>query len=166
MKNDVTDINERLDRIEKILEQLTGATRDLPALMAIGADTADELARQGESHGIDPVARAQAGVDLLLTLSEPETLNNLKGLVKLSNQFPGIMAMGVDTVDDLVRTTDCMSEENLAFVTKAVEAVTEANAEPAERIGLFGLLGALSDPDRQKALGHVMNILKKLGKKL
>ncbi|MDX1684591.1 MAG: DUF1641 domain-containing protein [Saprospiraceae bacterium] len=165
-KDNFNELNARLERIEAALGQLTKTTENVPDLMAIGADTADELARQGESRGIDPVERAEAGMSLLLTLSEPETLKNLQSLVKLSNQFPGIMAMGVDSMDEIVRETSCMTEENLAFVIKATEAVTEANSEPPPKVGLFGMLSALSDPDRQKALGHILNILKKLGKKL
>ena len=40
-----------------------------------------------------------------------------------------------------------------------------AQQEPPAKVGgVFGLLRALNDPDRQKALGFLMNLLKHLGK--
>jgi uncharacterized protein YjgD (DUF1641 family) len=60
-----------------------------------------------------------------------------------------------------------LHQDNLIFLKNVGDAMTEAqNQEPAKIGGVFGILRALKDPGRQKALGFLMNVLKNLGNKI
>ncbi|MGC8569192.1 MAG: DUF1641 domain-containing protein [Nitrososphaeria archaeon] len=57
------------------------------------------------------------------------------------------------------------AQNSLASTTKClVEAVGSVDTKKVKKIGLTGLLGALSDPDVQYGLGLFIAIIKELGK--
>ena len=96
-------------------------------------------------------------------------VQKLNDLVSLTNQLPGIVAMAVDTVDEGMRTARDNGLEPETLVDWAGQfgrAMREAKNEPVSKVGLFGMIRALNDPDRQKALGFSLNFLKHLGKQM
>ena len=82
-------------------------------------------------------------LDLLETVTDPDVYHRILALVMTT----GTMRL----VDNLDKLLDLLGE--LAY----------AMSEPAEPIGLTGLLEALGDPDVQKGLGRLVKILKALG---
>jgi len=87
----------------------------------------------------------------------------------LTDQLPGLIAMGMDSADEGYRHLEASGVDLTALAkvtTSAGAALSAAEKEEAQRVGVFGLLRAMKDPDRQKAMGFLMNFLKNLGKKL
>ena len=90
--------------------------------------------------------------------------------MQLADQLPGLIAMVVDLVDE---ESAKATEQGLDFQalvslsSKAGQAVSEAQSMPPRKVnGLFGLMRELRDPNRQKAIGLVMDIATVFGKKL
>ncbi|MCB0010149.1 MAG: DUF1641 domain-containing protein, partial [Anaerolineales bacterium] len=54
----------------------------------------------------------------------------------------------------------------VVFLGHTVTALAEAQATPAPKVGLWGMLRALNDPDRQTAIGFLLNFAKLIGQRL
>jgi uncharacterized protein YjgD (DUF1641 family) len=76
----------------------------------------------------------------------------------------------MDTLDEQMRQAgeNGVDLQQIATLTgSAAAALSEASQqEPAKVGGIFGLLRALNDKDRQKGLGFLMNFLKIFGQKM
>lgn len=155
----------------KMVEQLNGLLalgEQAPGLSAMVADMVDEGYRQAAHRGIDINERLSLSLQAAERLTSPAMLNSLNQLISLSEQAPGLVAMAMDVVDTEYRNLS--QQIDLPALSKLGSALTQATAEaanaPTEKMGLFGLMKALGDPDRQKALGFLMNLTKALGKQL
>ena len=94
-------------------------------------------------------------------------VEQLDSLIKLSHQAPGMMAMMVDSLDNFMQDNKALDPANFVFIKNAAESLTEAQTQaPAKVGGFFGTIRTFRDPDRQRALGFLMNFLKNLGKKI
>ncbi len=149
--------------ISKSMHQLLDFIELAPGLIALSADMVDESVHKANAQGINVSDRISTLSTLLETLSRPEMSDKLSQLVAFSDQAPGLAAMAVDSIDDIMRK----GGGGFDLLMSIQAAVTNAQAEaPAKVGGIFGLMKAIKDPDRQKALGFFMNILKQLGKQL
>lgn len=160
---------DRLDTIENAVERLAGVIEQGPGLVSMAADSADELITDAHKQGIDIQERAQNSLHLLERLTSKETTQKLDQLMMLTDQLPGLIAMGMDSADEGYRHLEASGVDLTALAkvtTSAGAALSAAEKEEAQRVGVFGLLRAMKDPDRQKAMGFLMNFLKNLGKKL
>lgn len=168
MDNDaLSRIEERLDRIERAIGPLAEASQQAPALMSIAADTADDWVSQKAKEGIDINQRLGAGLELLIKLSDPQVIQAIEDGLETVRMAPGLVAMATDVIDDKLTNNPLLSQENLDLVNKVVQAISMANHDrPIKVGGLFSMIRAMQDPDRQKAAGFMMNILKNLGKTL
>lgn len=153
-------------QINKAINGLIDTLEQAPGLISMFMDIADESARSANVGPVKLQDRIDGVAKLLEKVSHPSTLGNLEKLLEISEQAPGLMAMAVDTLDDVMQNSNSLDPVNLAFLKHVTEALTESIGEPPTKIGVFGMLRAINDPDRQKALGFLMNILKKLGNKL
>lgn len=156
----------------QMVEQLNGlmdTAQQLPGLVAMAGDMADETYRNAQSNGIQIEERLTAALQIAGRLTEPQMVDQLNGLLDTAQQLPGLIAMTVDMVDEGYQGAadnglDIAALSELG--SKTAQALAESKDQPIKKVGTFGLLKALSDPDRQKALGFLMNFTKALGKKL
>jgi uncharacterized protein YjgD (DUF1641 family) len=151
------------------LSNLLALSDQLPGMVAMTADMADEAYRQADNRGVNIEQRLGIALELAEKLTEPTMVNKLNGILAFSDQLPGLIALGMDTLDEGLRKARENGLEPETMVEWAAQfgrAMREAQAEPTTEVGLFGMLTALRDPDRQKALGFSLNFLKHLGKQL
>lgn len=160
---------DRLDTVEQAVERIAGLLAQGPGLVSMATDTADELLRDTQKRGIDLTERMQNVLYLLEKLTAKDTVAKLDQVLQLADQLPGLVAMGMDVADENVNrlntsgiNLDALSE--LAVISGT--ALSNAKQENISELGLFGLLKAMNDKDRQKGLGFLMNLLKQLGKQL
>jgi uncharacterized protein YjgD (DUF1641 family) len=153
--------------INKTINGLIDTLEQAPGLISMFVDIADESAGNANSGSVKLQDRIDGVMGILDKVSHPSTINNLEKLLEISEQAPGLMSMAIDTLDDIMSGSKSLDPDNLAFIKHASNAITESISEPPTKIGgLFGMLKVIKDPDRLKALGLIMNILKKLGNKL
>ncbi|PHN05911.1 DUF1641 domain-containing protein [Flavilitoribacter nigricans] len=175
-------IDERLKSALKIAEKLTAPemvakidglismTDQLPGMMAMVGDMADETYRQADARGVSIDQRLGVALRMAEQLTAPEMAAQLENALQLSQQMPGMVAMMVDMVDEgMKRAVESgFDPQTLTRVAGAANsALTEAYAEPPARVGgIFSMLRALKDPDRQKGMGFLLNFLKHFGQKI
>lgn len=146
-------------RINGLLDTLEEA----PGLVSIVADTLDETIKNASQGRVRFEDRLTGAGQLLSRLTDPAMVGKVDGLLDFADQSSGLLAIGMDSLDELMAN----NYENLDFVKKLGEAFEEARNEPPDKVGgIFGLMRSIKDPDRQKALSFLLNILKQFGKKI
>jgi len=186
-KNDGKDIDSRIKdglhllgrlsdpKVNASLNGLIDLLEQSPGLVSMAADSMDEVIAQSNSGPIRLDDRIRGITHVLNKLSDPVMVDKLDNLLELADQAPGLVSMTVDSIDEFMQrnpylvedTLSFLKQENLIFLKQAGDALTEAQSQqPAKVGGIFGLLRTLKDPDRQNALGFLMNVLKNLGKKI
>jgi hypothetical protein len=100
----------RLERATNAIEALTAQV--VPAL-AIAGDSVDEFVSRADARGVHMDSRLHDAAALLERITAPDTMRALQTLVDrlpqleqlltLADQAPGFVAMGVDTMDELMR---------------------------------------------------------------
>ncbi len=151
------------------LEGLLELAQRAPGLMAMTADMADDMARQAAQRGINLDDRLHNALHALECLTSDATIEQLDTLLALAERGPGMAAMVADMFDEMMAKVQAegVDPQELGQMLKTTTAaLSKAKKMPPKKIGLFGLMGALKDPDRQKALGFLMNFLKALGKSI
>lgn len=165
-------IAEKLTAPEMVakIDGLIKMTDQLPGMLAMVGDMADETYRQADSRGVSIDQRLGVALKMAEQLTAPEMAEKLDNALQLANQMPGMVAMMVDMVDEGVKNAldNGFNPQTLSRVAgTANTALTKAYAEPPAKVGgIFGLLRAIKDPDRQKGLGFLLNFLKHFGQNL
>ncbi len=122
------------------LELAATLASDLEDNIAIATDVADEWV--AERLGGDSMnGRVSAGLDALVTLSDPTVLASL---TRLASQAPDL-------------------EPFAELGTRLAPSLKRVSNEHIEPVGAFGLMGALSDPHVQQGLGVVLQLTRALG---
>lgn len=154
--------------VNRALNGLVDFVEQAPGLMSMATDALDEQIRKSNQCSVSLDDRIAGMRHLLNKLTDPEMVQKLDGVVKLADQAPGMTAMMVDIFDEFVRNNPAIADPaNIEFLRKAGEALSEAHREPTERIkGIFGFYRAINNSDNQRALGFLLNVLKKLGQKI
>jgi len=131
---------DRVDALERALDLL----EQMPAVVETTADALDDDLTRAADRGVVLDERAREGLALLERLTDPDTADTLHHLL--------------DRTDDL---------DALAHLAEAL-ADTQRAADRGEtpQTGLFGLIGALRDPDVQRTLGFVTTLAKTFGQRL
>jgi uncharacterized protein YjgD (DUF1641 family) len=191
---------DRIDALEAAVERMNATVGQVPTLIGMVGDVADEAYRTAANAGINLEERARSGLDLLVQLTAPPMVHQLQQLLTLAEQLPGLLAMTGDVIDDAYRSatnagidlenmvkqggiaaqrlSDLMrSAEFTALMNSgmldpkavrllgsAATALVTSQEKHPQQIGPLGLLGALRDPDIQKALGFFMAFAKEFGK--
>ena len=162
-------------QVNQSINNLLDLVEQGPGLASMVMDSVDEVVRESNQGPVRLDDRMKSVSNLMVTLSDPDMVHKVESLIQFSNQLPGLAAMAVDSIDsffeyygtEFADTMAFLQKENLLFLKNAGDALIEAQGQtPAKVGGVFGLLRTLKDPDRQKALGFLMNVLKNLGKKL
>ena len=160
----------RMETLEKAVENLAGLAAQGPGMMAMLGDMADEAYREADEQGVNLEERLRVAYQMAEKLTHPSMLEKVDQVLQLSDQLPGLVAMTIDSVDEgMQRAVDNgFDPKTLLEVASATNtALTKANAEPPTPVGgIFSLLRALKDPDRQKAMGFLMSFLQHFGRQL
>jgi uncharacterized protein YjgD (DUF1641 family) len=161
---------DRIDVLEKAVNQFSMLMQQGPGLIAMTVDMADELYRKADAQGVNIENRLGAALHLAEKLTESAMVEKLDALMVLADRAPGILSMMVDSFDEEMKN---MSAKNIDFnalaslAQNAAAAVGDANQMPIANVGgIFSMLRVMKDPDRQKAIGYFMNVAKAFGKKL
>ncbi len=110
---DLDPLVARLERATAAIESLTAQAAQVTPALAVVADSADEFVARADARGVHVDARLHDAVHLLERLTAPDTMRalntlmdrlpQLEQLLTLVDQAPGFVAMGVDSMDDVVR---------------------------------------------------------------
>jgi len=196
------DLVERLTA-PQIYEKLNGllqATEQMPGMVSMFADMADDTYRQAANRGIDIDERLRTGLELAEKLTAPDVLDKINQLLKLSGQAPGMVAMFMDILDEMynkaaekgldpetmikqgvdvtkkmtvllnssefqgLMESSVFEPQTLNVLSAVSNALVESQEEPVRKVGIFGLMRSLRDPEAQKALGFLSTVLKNFGK--
>ncbi|MFK7904670.1 MAG: DUF1641 domain-containing protein, partial [Chitinophagales bacterium] len=115
-----------------------------PGLVAMTMDMLDDGYQTAAANGFAPDELLKEGGALL---SKMTTLMR-------SEEFKALMDSGV------------MTPQTLQIVNSAGEALVESQNQKIPKVGLFGMLRVMRDPDMQRMLGFFTNFGKQFGKKL
>ena len=151
------DIDQRLKLALEMAEKLTDPGRvaqinqlleladQAPAVLAMMGDMADGMAARLELQ-----ARLDAGLSIADKATRPETLR------KLGEMFDVL----------LEAESGMLSPEAVRTLGKTANALVISQQQPAQPIGMFGLLRAMGDPDIQRAMGFLLTFGRQFGKSL
>ncbi len=174
-------LEDKLDRLERTLGPLAGLAEQAPAVVAAATDAVD--ARLGEGAA-DFDARLRAVGGLLERVSRPQTLATLHGLVRVLDSAPGLLAALVDALDAAAgglaldeRVTAVLGllheasepqtlRDRSQVVRRLLGHLRAAEQASERRVGLWGLLRSLRDPDTQRAIGFALHLIEGLGRDL
>ncbi|TWU49070.1 DUF1641 domain-containing protein [Rubripirellula reticaptiva] len=131
------------------LEEGSALLDELPNLVAIAMDVFDEWATQVKAEGIDLEQSLRQGLHAALYLG---------GQIRREE---------LDRIGFLLKS-EVMSENSVATVGMAGSALSSCHQGTCEhpvpkRVGLFGLLGAIRDPNTQRALSFGLQFAKCFG---
>lgn len=179
---DGVDLEQRLHNALSIAEKLTAPamveklntvlefTDQAPGLISIGMDAVDDQLRRASANGVDVEERLKNALHVAEKLTAPEMTEKLDQLLILADQAPGLIAMAADSFDEQMKKLNLSTidvDGLLEIARQASVAVSDAKQMPEAKVGgIFSMLRTMKDPDRQKAIGFVMNIAKAYGKQL
>jgi uncharacterized protein YjgD (DUF1641 family) len=198
----------QLEMLLSRLDLLANAVEQAPGMVSMAADTLDDLFASVSANGVGIDERLRLSLQLVDRLTEPKTvevltklLDNIKTVETLLDDGPGLVAMAVDTVDDvyvqalragidieaiarssvdaaarvaeLVKSEEVhalmesgmLSPKTLNVLSNAADALVTSR-DTQTKVGAFGMLQALSDPDVQTALGFLITFGKKFGQNI
>ncbi len=160
----------RLDTLEKAVEDLSVLMRQGPGLVAMATDAADEIYSKSDVHGVSLETRIRNGLEMAGKLTAPGMPEKLDQLLVLSEKLPGLVAMAADSADEMMKNAIAHGFDPQALITVAGAAnralIAAAVEPPAKPGGIFALLRALKDPDRQRGIGFLLNFLRYFGKNI
>lgn len=137
-------IEAKLDRLEHRLARFEALAETMPNLLAIVGDTFDDYAREQTERGVD--------IELVMRNFGP----TLEAMLRL---------IGSAQLRQLLES-EILQPAAIESLGEAARALAQAQAAPPSRLGLFGLLRELRDPDVQRTLGMVVDVARRLGHQL
>ncbi len=176
------EIEERLSNALKIAEKITASEMmekldglfdfldKAPGILSMSMDMVDEGFRLSSKRGIDIEQRFANALHIAEKLTDPTMVKKLDNLLKMADQAPGLIAMTMDTIDEEMKQLIASGvdfNELVSLLKQFVVASKKANDMPHVKVkGVFSMMKIMKDPNRQKAIGHVMNIAKAWGQKM
>ncbi len=155
--------------VEK-LDSLLGLAEQAPGLLAMTMDAADEAYRKAAARGVNIENRLGFALQMAEKLTAPAMVEKLDNLLELTEQAPGLLAMMMDIFDEEARKACAKGLDINAIpevTNQILTAVTKAKQMPEAKVGgFFSMMRTMRDPDRQVAIGYLMNIAKALGQEL
>jgi uncharacterized protein YjgD (DUF1641 family) len=133
------------------LAQLAKIAVELPKLLAIVGDVVEEYQQKFAADGID--------VEKALT-------NGLNAVLYLSSEIDHERLQRIDSL----LSSEILNPNALNVIANAVNSLhtaqTETSGQSKDRIGIFGMLAALRDPQVQRSLAFAVEFGKCFGKNL
>lgn len=180
--NNGVDVQERLGNALAIAEKLTAPAMmekfdallkfadQAPGFMSITMDMADEVVQRSADKGVYIEERLGNALTMAEKLTAPEMVEKLNGLLQLADQTPGLISIAMDSFDEQMgkMAQSGIDIQGLIEVGQdATAAMTKAKAMPDAKVGgIFSMLRTMKDPDRQRAIGFLMNIAKAYGQQM
>ena len=183
-------ISHRLDSLEKSASKIESIAEKLPGAISITADSVDEFYSNAVYSGIDMEGRLKNGLKLLVQLTEPKTMNtlslllskidNLKSLLQDLESLPNMVAIIVDSFDEMYKNSaqkgidieslvrqasDTVLSLNDLLKSDELKALMNSGVLNPKTVSMVGQAGcALADckDDQPKRLG-IMGLLKAIG---
>lgn len=124
------------------LEQMLALANQMPGMVSMMADMADDAYRQATARGLDIEARLKAGLALAEKLTAPDMTAKVDQLLALSTQLPGLVAMMTDITDESYRQM----------------TATGVDLEERARLSL-GLAEKMTRPNTMHSLNHLFDTL-------
>lgn len=159
------DLEQRLTSVTRLLERLSDpATVSLlerglslaeqaPNVIAALADTFDQHADALAERGVDLEQRRAQVLGTLERLTSPEVLGGLQALLKHTEALAVLLDSGM------------LAEGALRVTAQAGHALAAAaETDGLERVGAFGLLRAMGEPDVQRATALAVRFARALGR--
>lgn len=190
----LTRLDQRLARIERTLEPLQNIAEQLPGGVATVVDTFDTWGREQGNldarvrEGLRLMQRLSEPETLATAHKLLDAIASAPGLLATAGDvFDGLMrdaeARGTSVgtlVEDLrelvldvlrtapqvraVFTSGILDPRALEALGSVATHVARAAHAPPAKVGLFGAIGALSDPDVQRALGFLFAVARGFGR--
>ncbi|QGA84475.1 DUF1641 domain-containing protein [Halomicrobium sp. LC1Hm] len=178
----VAEFVARLDAVNELLDVLSlgesalddEMVRELSSTGSTLVESADGLATDetvalAETVG-DNGDELQDALETLLALQESGTLDELAELAEVGSLATA--ALDDEMVKSLAATGTGLGEvaqtaadnDTRDGIETLLESVGSAEREPAERVGLLGLLRGLRDPDVQYGLGYLLALAGAIGR--
>lgn len=133
---------EMLDKLNKAIY----ATEQLPGMMSMMADMADERIRAISQRGIDVEERFGAALGLLEKMTSPTMTGQMNTMLKLSEQMPGMMSMLIDFMDEAYQRAEENGEDSQEKLDHVVSLVTKLSSTKfLKRLDI--MMGALDQSD-------------------
>lgn len=111
-------IEARLERIERMMGRFERLAEQLPGMAGAAGDVLDEWAAR-DGHADE---RVRAITHLIDRVTKPEVLHALTVLVDQIEAAPGLVAMAVDTVDELARDAEARGFDLHELASNLAEA--------------------------------------------
>ncbi|MCA9836862.1 MAG: DUF1641 domain-containing protein [Trueperaceae bacterium] len=147
---------DRLDGIERSLEQLSMLNQEAPAFTATVADTVDSMVQRLHGQGIDINERLENSLVLLEKLTTSETSSVLNQVLSRMDKLEQALAL----LDSLPNTLAAMGDTADDLVGRMQRSGINVN-ERAQ--GALGLLEKLTEPKTLAALNQMVTKLDSLG---
>ncbi|WP_018258916.1 DUF1641 domain-containing protein [Halomicrobium katesii] len=178
----VAEFVEHLDAVNELLDVLSlgesalddEMVRELSATGSTLAESADGLATDETVALAETVGEngdeLQDALDTLLALQESGTLDELAELAEVGSLATA--ALDDEMVRSLAGTGAGLGEvaqtatddDTRDGIETLLDSVGKAEQEPADRVGLLGLLRRLREPDVQYGLGYLLALLGAIGR--
>lgn len=166
---------QKVEGIERRLEALDPVMEQAPGMISVATDTLDEMYATMHRSGVDAEERVKQALVLLERLSQPKVMSSLNNLLDnldllegLVLQAPGMTALMVDTIDEMIGSAaangislDSIAHNGLKSVQDSMSAIARARKEKPP--GLFGMLRSLSDPDVLRTMNVALSLAKSAG---
>jgi len=102
--NTLNRLLDRLDTIEATVERLEQTIQRVPGMLAMAGDMADEAYAKAQHRGVEIEDRLKTATHIAERLTSPEMTKRMDQFITFSEQLPGLIAMGMDVLDDGYRS--------------------------------------------------------------
>lgn len=160
------DVDERLRDALRLLDRLSSpsVTRALesalalaeaaPAAVATAADTFDDVVDGLRARGVDPDERLVVLADVMDRLTRPAALSAVSSVLDRVEELQYVLDSGV------------LDRSAVHVVAELGRALATSGSATPPKVGAFGALRAMSDPDVQRALGFTLTLARSFGASL
>ena len=159
----------KIDEILTLTKNLNKSMAELPGGVGVITDKIDDLAEEYRLQGKDLS-------EVINKLLDPELIDRLNDGISMLKEMPAMMKamliMNVDKIDNImlkfveagVLPEEAGNHSLKLAVASAVALNKVYKDKDYNKIGLFGMMSALRDPNAQKGLGLFIELLKEIGK--
>jgi hypothetical protein len=136
-------LERRVEHLDGAIRRLEGTTAQVPAVVATVTDIVDGVVERLAARGIDVDERLHALVRAADHLTSPRALDALASVL----------------------SSEILAHQTTEVVGRIGRAIVAAEHE-ARPVGVWGLLGALRDPEIQRAAGFLIAMARRFGEEL
>ena len=144
-------IEERLSRLESAVARAESAASHAGPAVAAAVDTFDDLVAGLQARGIDIDERLATTLGVAERLTSPAALGAVSALLDRTEEIQAVLESGV------------LDKTSVAVVAELGRALAASGRGAPERVGIFGALRMMSDPDVQRALGFTLRLAQSFG---